>query len=110
MSQLKNQTFEEKLQAMVAEIVDARLSAGLAREDAMVSRYGEYVKMSEAARIMGITMSTLYKLRDAGMIEAVPHVGISVRSIANMPTVARKAPQEVRRGANKAANFIKIAP
>ena len=89
---------ETTLRQMIAEIVDERIGSAAARGDAMARLHGEYVKIGDAAKIMGVSRPTVEKLRDEGLIDYVPRVGVSVRSIAELParTVAHKKETRAR--------------
>lgn len=86
------------IRAMVSAIVDEKLSEINARGDAMARLHGEYVKIGDAAKIMGVSRPTVEKLRDEGLLDYVPRVGVSVRSIAELParTVAHKKETRAR--------------
>ena len=89
---------ETTLRQMIAQIVDERIGSAVARGDAMARLHGEYVKIGEAAKIMGVSRPTVEKLRDEGLLDYVPRVGVSVRSIAELParTVAHKKETRAR--------------
>lgn len=89
---------ETTLRQMIAQIVDERIGSSVARGDAMARMYGEYVKIGDAAKIMGVSRPTVERLRDEGLIDYVPRVGVSVRSIAELParTVAHKKETRAR--------------
>lgn len=89
---------ETTLRQMIAEIVDERIGNAAARGDAMARLHGEYVKIGDAAKIMGVSRPTVEKLRDEGLLDYVPRVGVSVRSIAELPsrTVAHKKETRAR--------------
>lgn len=89
---------ETTLRQMIAQIVDERIGSAAARGDAMARLHGEYVKIGDAAKIMGVSRPTVEKLRDEGLIDYVPRVGVSVRSIAELPsrTVAHKKETRAR--------------
>lgn len=89
---------ETTLRQMIAQIVDARIGSAAARGDAMARLHGEYVKIGDAAKIMGVSRPTVEKLRDEGLLDYVPRVGVSVRSIAELParTVAHKKETRAR--------------
>lgn len=76
---------ETTLRQMIAQIVDERIGSSVARGDAMARLHGEYVKIGDAAKIMGVSRPTVEKLRDEGLLDYVPRVGVSVRSIAELP-------------------------
>ena len=89
---------ETTLRQMIAQIVDEQIGSAVARGDAMVRLHGEYVKIGDAAKIMGVSRPTVEKLRDEGLLDYVPRVGVSVRSIAELPsrTVAHKKETRAR--------------
>lgn len=89
---------ETTLRQMIAQIVDERIGSSVARGDAMARLHGEYVKIGDAAKIMGVSRPTVEKLRDEGLLDYVPRVGVSVRSIAELPsrTVAHKKETRAR--------------
>lgn len=89
---------ETTLRQMIAQIVDERIGSAVARGDAMARLHGEYVKIGDAAKIMGVSRPTVEKLRDEGLLDYVPRVGVSVRSIAELParTVAHKKETRAR--------------
>lgn len=89
---------ETTLRQMIAQIVDERIGSAAARGDAMARLHGEYVKIGDAAKIMGVSRPTVEKLRDEGLLDYVPRVGVSVRSIAELParTVAHKKETRAR--------------
>lgn len=89
---------ETTLRQMIAQIVDDRIGSSVARGDAMARLHGEYVKIGDAAKIMGVSRPTVERLRDEGLIDYVPRVGVSVRSIAELParTVAHKKETRAR--------------
>lgn len=89
---------ETTLRQLITEIVDERIGSAAARGDAMARLHGEYVKIGDAAKIMGVSRPTVEKLRDEGLIDYVPRVGVSVRSIAELParTVAHKKETRAR--------------
>lgn len=89
---------ETTLRQLITEIVDERIGSAVARGDAMARLHGEYVKIGDAAKIMGVSRPTIEKLRDEGLIDYVPRVGVSVRSIAELParTVAHKKEMRAR--------------
>ena len=103
MQDIATGTLDSYLRDMVTAMVDERMGSAATRGDAMARLYGEYVKPGKAAEIMGVSASTVIKLREEGWLDMVPHVGISVRSIAEMPERARmKEPTaEVRRSVSK---------
>ena len=106
---IKEKTIEDRLQDMVAEAVEARFSAGLAREDAMVGRYGEYVKLGEACRILGVSSGTVYKLRDEGLLVVAPRVGVSVRSMAHLGDL-RKTKGSPQRAVVRTSASMRVEP
>lgn len=91
-------TLDSYLRDMVAAMVDERMGSAATRGDAMARLHGEYVKIGDAAKIMGVSRPTVEKLRDEGLLDYVPRVGVSVRSIAELParTVAHKKETRAR--------------
>ena len=89
---------ETTLRQLIAQIVDEQIGSAVARGDAMARLHGEYVKIGDAAKIMGVSRPTVEKLRDEGLLDYVPRVGVSVRSIAELParTVAHKKETRAR--------------
>ena len=60
------------------------------KEDELVSRYGEYVDKTVAARILGVTRVTVYAmLADGRILGACAGRRVSVRSIARYLTMQR---------------------
>ena len=98
MTEMETASFDGCIRAMVAAIVDEKLSEINTRGDAMARLHGEYVKIGDAAKIMGVSRPTVEKLRDEGLLDYVPRVGVSVRSIAELParTVAHKKETRAR--------------
>lgn len=67
------------------------------REDALVDRYGEFVDKTVAARILGVTRATVYKMIADGRIEAAcGGERVDVRSIARYQY--SRTPPEYPRG------------
>lgn len=95
---MTNASIDEYVRSMVAEIIEEKLTGINSRGDAMARLHGEYVKIGEAAKIMGVSRPTVEKLRDEGLLDYVPRVGVSVRSIAELParTVAHKKETRAR--------------
>ena len=70
----------------------ARLALGgeRSKEDELVSRYGEYVDKTVAARILGVTRVTVYAmLADGRILGACAGRRVDVRSIARYLTMQR---------------------
>ena len=60
------------------------------KEDELVSRYGEYVDKTVAARILGVTRVTVYAmLADGRILGACAGRRVDVRSIARYLTMQR---------------------
>ena len=98
MQDIATGTLDSYLRDMVTAMVDERMGSAAARGDAMARLHGEYVKIGDAAKIMGVSRPTVEKLRDEGLLDYVPRVGVSVRSIAELPsrTVAHKKETRAR--------------
>ena len=84
MTEIETTSFDGCIRAMVSAIVDEKLSEINTRGDAMARLHGEYVKIGDAAKII--------------LLDYVPRVGVSVRSIAELPsrTVAHKKETRAR--------------
>lgn len=97
-------------QKIVLDIVDSRIEDISDRGDAMARLYGEYVNIGKAAQIMGVSRGTINKLRDEGLIDVLPHIGIPVRSIAELPAKIKGAEvqESTKRAVKKIARFTKI--
>ena len=98
MQDIATVTLDSHLRDMVTAMVDERMGSAATRGDAMARLHGEYVKIGDAAKIMGVSRPTVEKLRDEGLLDYVPRVGVSVRSIAELPsrTVAHKKETRAR--------------
>ena len=66
-------------------------------EEALVAKYGESVDKSLAARIMGVTRSTVYAMIADGRVESAgAGKRVSVRSIARYPSPRRRRTDDSR--------------
>lgn len=82
----------EKRMLMLEEQARQALSLMRSRskEDELVSRYGEYVDKTVAARILGVTRVTVYAmLADGRILGACAGRRVDVRSIARYLTMQR---------------------
>ena len=101
---------ETTLRQMITEIVDERIGSAVARGgDAMARMYGEYVKLGEACRILGVSSGTVYKLRDEGLLDVAPRVGVSVRSMAHLGDL-RKTKRSSQRAVVRTSASMRIEP
>ena len=92
----------EKRMLMLEEQAQQALSLMRSRgkEEELVSRYGEYVDKTVAAKILGVTRVTVYAmLADGRILGACAGRRVDVRSIARYLTMQR--PGENRREENQ---------
>lgn len=90
----------ERRMRMLEERAQQALSlmGSRSKEDELVSRYGEYVDKTVAAKILGVTRVTVYAmLADGRILGACAGRRVDVRSIARYLTMQRPC------GANKPA-------
>lgn len=84
---------ERRVRAL-EECARQALGGNRSKEDELVSRYGEYVDKTVAARILGVTRVTVYAmLADGRILGACAGRRVDVRSIARYLTT--RAPGEM---------------